>query len=33
MEDMLKKDHTYDDEGNFIEVKHVKADYLPNLNN
>jgi hypothetical protein len=28
---VLKKEHTYDDKGNVLEVKQVKADYLPNL--
>lgn len=29
--EILKKDHTYDANGNLLEVKQVKADYLPNL--
>jgi hypothetical protein len=31
-EEILKKDHTYDNNGNLLEVKQVRADYLPNLN-
>lgn len=30
-EEILKKDYTYDHEGNILEVKIVKTDYLPHL--
>ncbi|CDW73968.1 UNKNOWN [Stylonychia lemnae] len=30
-EEILKKDHTYDHDGNLIEVKSVKTDYLPSI--
>eukprot|EP00347_Sterkiella_histriomuscorum_P023160 403335721 len=30
-EELLKKDHTYDHDGNIIEVKNVKTDYLPSI--
>ena len=32
IEELLKKNHTYDTEGHVIEVKGVKADYLPSIN-
>ena len=32
-EEMLKKEHTYDNDGNVIEVKQVKTDYLPSIAN
>lgn len=32
IEELLKKNHTYDTEGNLIEVKGVKTDYLPSIN-
>jgi hypothetical protein len=30
-DDITKKDHTYDHEGNLIEVKQVKTNHLPHI--
>lgn len=31
LEEILKKDHTYDHIGNIMEIKKVKTEYLPHL--
>ena len=30
-DDLTKKEHTYDDDGNILAVKAVKTDYLPQI--